>query len=329
MSASKVRWAVVPAAGLGTRMLPATKAIPKEMLTVADAPLIEHVVREAAAAGIGDIVIITAEGKDALRAHFERAPALDAALRARGKAAQADELVGLERLARLHWVIQDEPRGLGHAVLCARATVARGGAAGGGGSGGGRARGGGGGGDGGGSGGDTEPFAVLLPDELFIAAPGAPSATAQLCAVFERTGGGGAIATAEVPAEEVSRYGILDARRDDAGVWRVSDLVEKPAPDRAPSRLAVIGRYVLPGRTFAALARTAPGHGGEIQLTDALRLLAREGGVVAAEVRARRIDAGNTVGWLLANAEMALQNPLLRAPFAAGLRALLRGVGEA
>jgi UTP--glucose-1-phosphate uridylyltransferase len=320
MSASKVRWAVVPAAGLGTRMLPATKAIPKEMLTVADAPLIEHVVREAAAAGIADVVIITAEGKDALRAHFERAPALDAALRARGKAAQADELVGLERLARLHWVIQEEPRGLGHAVLCARATVnGNGGGAGGGRSGGGK----------GGSGSDTEPFAVLLPDELFITAPGTPSATAQLCEVFERTGGGGAIATAEVPAEEVSRYGILDARRDAAGVWRVSDLVEKPAPDRAPSHLAVIGRYVLPGRTFAALARTAPGHGGEIQLTDALRVLAREGGVVAAEVRARRIDAGNTVGWLLANAELALQNPLLRAPFAAGLRALLRGAGEA
>ncbi len=289
-----VRKAVIPAAGLGTRFLPATKAIPKEMLPIVDIPTIQLVIDEAARAGIRDVVVVNGRGKSAIEDHFDHAYELEHTLRERGKTADADALVAISKLVRIISVRQQQPLGLGHAVLCARHVVG------------------------------DEPFAVLLGDDLVDddERPG----IGQLCDAHAATGAG-AIAVMEVAAGQEHLYGIV------AGDWvgdggsrrmRIRDMIEKPKAGTAPSRFAIIGRYVLPPSVWAILEATPPGHGGEIQLTDALRQLAASSdGLYGVVLSGVRHDAGDKVGYLRANLAYALKRPALREPVLAMMRELL------
>jgi UTP--glucose-1-phosphate uridylyltransferase len=275
----RVRKAVLPAAGLGTRFLPATKAQPKEMLPVVDKPLIQYSVEECVASGIENIIIVTGRGKHAIEDHFDASPELESFLESKGKHDQAEMVRQIGNLVRFSYTRQKEPLGLGHAVLEARDMVG------------------------------DEPFAVLLGDVIMT---GEPAATQQLIDVYESTGEG-AIAVVPVAREQVSLYGIVDTdppiERDGRQIYRIRDLVEKPSPEEAPSTLAVVGRYVLPGEIFDYLERTKPGRGGEIQLTDALRQLAKERGLWAIVCEGKSYDAGDKLGFLQATVEIAMENP--------------------
>ena len=279
-STPRVRKAVFPVAGLGTRFLPATKVIPKEMLPIVDVPTLQLVVEEAVAAGITDVVVINGRGKAAIEDHFDHAFELERTLRDRGNTALADEMAAISTMVRLISVRQKAPLGLGHAVLCAREAIG------------------------------DESFAVLLGDDLID--NDADPATAQLARVHASTGAG-AIAVVEVPEGQEHLYGIIVAERDATGHMRIKDLVEKPKPGTAPSRWAVVGRYVLPPSIFGHLAVTRPGAGGEIQLTDALQMLARSSeGLYGVQVAGTRHDAGDRLGYLRANLAYALKRPELR-----------------
>jgi UTP--glucose-1-phosphate uridylyltransferase len=280
----RVRKAVIPAAGLGTRFLPATKAIPKEMLPIVDVPTIQLVVEEAVAAGIEEIVIVNGRGKGAIEDHFDHAYELEDTMRRRGKSELADAMARISSMVRLVSVRQKQPLGLGHAVLVARDAIG------------------------------DEPFAVLLGDDLYDAKR---PAVGQLIDVATREGKG-AIAVMEVPAGQEHLYGVIAGEPAGPGLMRVTDMVEKPAPGTAPSRFAIVGRYVLPASIWPLLAETKPGKGGEIQLTDALLALCRQEGLVAATVDGERHDAGDKLGYLRANLAYALKRPELRD----GVRAL-------
>jgi UTP--glucose-1-phosphate uridylyltransferase len=289
----RVRKAVLPAAGLGTRFLPATKAQPKEMLPVVDKPLVQYVVEECIASGIENIIIVTGRGKNAIEDHFDSAPELERYLEEKGKKDQAKMVREISNMVHFSYTRQKEPLGLGHAVLTARELVG------------------------------DEPFAVLLGDVII---PGPRPATKQLIEVYEATGVG-AIAVEEVPQEKTHLYGIVDGEPASQPPWgerllRVRNLVEKPKPADAPSNLAITGRYVLPPEAFDCLERTRPGAGGEIQLTDALRLLAKESGLWAYIYEGKSYDAGDKLGFLKATVEIALQNPDLGPDFRAYLRSL-------
>lgn len=282
----RVRKAVLPAAGLGTRFLPATKAQPKEMLTVVDKPQIQYVVEECVASGIEHIIIVTGKGKSSIEDHFDHAPMLERFLEERGKKDQAAMVRGISDMVQVSYTRQKEPLGLGHAVLVAKDLVG------------------------------DEPFAVLLGDVLI---PGKNPATKQLIDVYVATGVG-AIAVEEVPREKTHLYGIVDGEAAPqppfgARLLRIRDLVEKPKPDKAPSNLAITGRYVLPPQIFDCLQRTKAGAGNEIQLTDALRILAHEQGLWAYIYEGISYDAGDKLGFLKATVEIALQNEELGAPF--------------
>jgi UTP--glucose-1-phosphate uridylyltransferase len=289
-----VRKAVIPAAGLGTRFLPATKAIPKEMLPIVDTPTIQLVIEEAARAGIRDVVVVNGRGKSSIEDHFDHAYELEHTLRERGKVADADALAGITRLVKIISVRQKRPLGLGHAVLCARDVIG------------------------------DEPFAVLLGDDLVDDA-GRPG-IGQLCDIYNESGVG-AIAVMEVAPGQEHLYGIV------AGDWvseggarrmRIRDMVEKPKPGTAPSRFAIIGRYVLPPSAWSSLERTKPGHGGEIQLTDALHDLVNSAdGLYGVVLSGVRHDAGDKVGYLRANLAYALKRAELREPVLTMMRELL------
>ncbi|MGN6105392.1 MAG: UTP--glucose-1-phosphate uridylyltransferase GalU [Kofleriaceae bacterium] len=276
----KVRKAVIPAAGLGTRFLPATKAVPKEMLPIVDVPTIQLVIEEAVNAGIGDVVVVNGRHKHAIEDHFDHAYELEHTLRERSNTALADEVAAISELVRIHSVRQKQPLGLGHAVLCAREAVG------------------------------DESFAILLGDDLIDndADPG----IGQLIRVHEQTGAA-AVAVMEVPAGKEHMYGIVAGELDATGHLRVRDMVEKPKPGTAPSRLAIVGRYVVPGSIWGHLEATKPGAGGEIQLTDALReLVASPEGLYGVVVEGTRHDAGDKLGYLRANLAYALKRPALR-----------------
>jgi UTP--glucose-1-phosphate uridylyltransferase len=281
----RVRKAVIPAAGLGTRFLPATKAIPKEMLPIVDVPTLQLIVEEAVAAGIEEIVLVTGRGKGTIEDHFDVSFELERTLRDRGK---SDLLALVERVShmvRLISVRQKEPLGLGHAVLVARQAV-----------------------------GDDEPVAVLLGDDLYDC-EGRRPAIGQLIDEYDRQGGKGVVSLMEVAPGQEQMYGIAAGKpmADRPGVLRIEDMVEKPAPGTAPSRLAVVGRYVLPAEIWDILARTKPGKGGEIQLTDALRELAQKGsGYFGLTVDGTRHDAGDKLGYLGANLAWAMKRDDLR-----------------
>jgi UTP--glucose-1-phosphate uridylyltransferase len=289
----KVRKAVLPAAGLGTRFLPATKAQPKEMLNVVDKPQIQYVVEECVASGIEHIIIVTGRGKSSIEDHFDHSPALEHFLEQKGKKAEADLVRKISDMVQVSYTRQKEPLGLGHAVLVAKDLVG------------------------------DEPFAVLLGDVLI---PGENPATKQLIAVYEATGVG-AIAVEEVPKDKTHLYGIVDgepAPQPPFGnrLLRIKDLVEKPKPENAPSNLAITGRYVLPPAIFGCLERTKPGAGNEIQLTDGMRILAEEQGLWAYIYDGISYDAGDKLGFLKATVELALQNKELSEPFRAYLKTL-------
>jgi UTP--glucose-1-phosphate uridylyltransferase len=281
----RIRKAVIPAAGLGTRSLPATKAIPKEMLPIVDVPVIQLIVAEAIAAGVESIVLVTSGGKTAIEDHFDRHFEMEETLRARGKHDLLETLLAIPALSRIISVRQPRPLGLGHAVLCARAAVG------------------------------DEPFAVLLPDDIMDGPR--PCISQLLDAADERTA---AIALERVPAERTHLYGIVDGVHEGNRRYRIRSIVEKPAPGTAPSHLAVPGRYVLPGDTFDILAKLPPGHGGEVQLTDALAVLAQQGRLRGVEFEGRRYDTGDRLGYIEANLVFALRRPTL----GPSLRELLR-----
>jgi len=287
----KIQKAVIPAAGLGTRFLPATKATPKEMLPVVDKPAIQYVVEEAAAAGLSDVLMITGRNKRALEDHFDRNYELESALTRKGDAARLVRVQESSDLATMHYVRQGDPRGLGHAVLCAEPHVG------------------------------DEPFAVLLGDDLID--PRDPLLT-RMTEIREREGGS-VVALMEVAPEQSHLYGCAAVEpTSDGDVVRVTGLVEKPEPGDAPSNLAVIGRYVLDPAVFDVLRETEPGRGGEIQLTDALQQLAADeklGGPVHGVVfRGRRYDTGDRGDYLRAIVRLACEREDLGPDFRAWLR---------
>jgi UTP--glucose-1-phosphate uridylyltransferase len=269
----RVRKAVLPVAGLGTRFLPATKAMPKEMLTIVDRPLIQYAVEECLAAGIEEFVFVTGRNKSALEDHFDHAYELEATLAQRGKKAELHQTVQATiKPGNAIFTRQQKPLGLGHAVWCAKPWVGR------------------------------EPFAVLLPDELMV---GSPTCTAQLVAAHGKTGGS-VVAVVEVPREQTGSYGIAAIRSEKNGLAEVTGLVEKPKPAEAPSNLALIGRYVLEPEVFDHLDRHEPGAGGEIQLTDALARMIGGKPFHAMRYTGGRYDCGTRLGFLEANVAVAL-----------------------
>lgn len=284
----KVRKAVIPAAGLGTRVLPASKAVPKEMLPIVDKPAIQYIVEEAVAAGIEDILIITSRNKTILEDHFDRSPELEARLQASGKQAMYDEMVAIAGLANIHYVRQKETKGLGHAVWCARSFVG------------------------------DEPFAVLYGDDVII---GEASATAELCAAYEEFGKG-VVGIKPVPTEQLARYCTLGVKQVRENLFEVHDMIEKPAPQQILSNYAILGRCVLPPSVFSLLENQAPGAGDEIQLTDAMQTLARSEGMMGVVYSGKRYDMGNKLGILQATVEVGLRHPEIGADFAGYLREL-------
>jgi UTP--glucose-1-phosphate uridylyltransferase len=270
---TKVRKAVIPAAGLGTRFLPATKAQPKEMLPILDKPAIQYVVEEAAGAGITDIIIITGRGKHAIVDHFDRSFELEHFLEAKGKFDELKQVREISDMATLHYIRQRDPLGLGHAVYSAEEHVG------------------------------DEPFAVLLGDDLITEST---PLLREMLVAHERYGRS-VIAAMEVSRDEISLYGCIEPEVvEDEHLARVRSIIEKPAPDDAPSNLAAIGRYVLMPEIFDCLRRTQPGVGGELQLTDAINLLAQEQAVYAYVFDGGRFDVGNKLDYLNATIELAI-----------------------
>jgi len=289
----RVRKAVFPAAGLGTRFLPATKAQPKEMLPVVDKPLIQYSVEECVAAGIENIIVVTGRGKNAIEDHFDSAPELERFLEEKGKPDLADVVRKTSNLVHFSYIRQKEQLGLGHAVLTAWELVG------------------------------DEPFAVMLGDVIIDSQT---PAIKQLVDVYEATGLG-AIAVEPVPRDQIHLYGVIDGEPAKDPRWgdrllRIRDVVEKPKPEDAPSNLSVTGRYVLPPEIFDILEQTKPGRGGEIQLSDALRTLAQGAGLWAYVYEGKSYDAGDKLGFLKATVEMGLKNP----EFGDGFRAYLKSL---
>src|SRR5687768_10043995 len=279
--AATIRKAVFPAAGLGTRFLPATKAQPKEMLVLVDKPVIQYGVEEASQSGVSNIIIVTGRGKNAIEDHFDVNIELESFLEQRGKLAQLEEIRKITAPINVAYVRQGEPLGLGHAVLVTRALVG------------------------------DEPFAVILGDDVIDASP---PALRQMIDVFEDVKGP-VLAIERVPREDVSKYGIIDAEEIRPGVYRIRDLVEKPPRDEAPSDLAIIGRYILTPDIFPALAATVTDRTGEIQLTNGLRQLLKSRPIYGVRVDGVRHDTGNKLGFLKAVVYFALRRPDLAQPF--------------
>ncbi|HXZ53793.1 MAG TPA: UTP--glucose-1-phosphate uridylyltransferase GalU [Burkholderiales bacterium] len=280
---TKLRKAVFPVAGLGSRFLPVTKASPKEMLPIVDKPLIQFAVEEAATAGITEMIFITGRNKRAIEDHFDKAYELETELELKGKHKLLDMVQGvLPDNCRCIYIRQAEPLGLGHAVLCAAPVVGQ------------------------------EPFAVLLADELMDAEP---PVTAHMAERFAREACS-LLGVAEVAREQTGSYGIVSVEDAQADVSRVRSIVEKPAPEEAPSRLAVVGRYVLTPRIFDLLAQARPGRGGELQLTDAIAALLAQERVMAMRLPGKRYDCGSKLGYLEASVEFGLRHPEIGREFA-------------
>jgi len=288
---ARIRKAVFPAAGLGTRFLPATKAQPKEMLPLVDKPTIQYGVEEARDSGVPNIVVVTGRGKNAIEDHFDVSTELEAFLESRGKKDLADEVRKISNLINVSYVRQGEALGLGHAVLVTETIIG------------------------------DEPFAVILADDVIDATP---PALKQMMDVFERAGGP-VLAVERVPMAQVSSYGVIagvPAPELGKGVYRLTDLVEKPPRNEAPSDLAIIGRYILTPDIFPALHETAKDRSGEIQLTNGLRLLLKKRPIYAYEIDGVRHDTGNKLGFLKASVYFALMRPELAGPFREYLKTL-------
>lgn len=274
----KVRKAVIPAAGLGTRFLPATKAIPKEMIPIVDIPMIQYIVEEAVASGIEEIILITGRNKQAIEDHFDFAFEVETTLDQKGNSELAEVSRKISRMCNIISIRQKNPLGLGHAVLCAEPAIG------------------------------NEPFAVLLGDDLVDAAV---PCTKQLIDVYEKYNAS-TVGVMEVLKSETFKYGIVSGDLIEKDIWKVNALVEKPKVEEAPSNLAIPGRYVLSPDIFDCLRRTKPGRGGEIQLTDALQILAKEKSLYAHAFKGDRYDTGDRVGFIDATLSFALRRPELK-----------------
>lgn len=286
----KVTKAVIPAAGLGTRVLPATKSMPKEMLPIVDKPAIQYIVEEAVNSGITDILIITNRGKGLIEDHFDRVPELEARLKNSGPEKQKilDEIISIAHKANIYFVRQKETRGLGHAVNCARSFVG------------------------------NEPFAVLYGDDVIV---GEDPACGQLIRAYEEYGLG-VVGVNEVSKEDISKYSSLKVNPLHDNFFKCTDMIEKPSRDKIMSLYSILGRCVLPPDIFEILDNTEPGAGGEIQLTDAMRTLARRDGMIAVNFTGTRYDMGNKLGIMKAQVEVALQHPEIGQDFRAYLKKL-------
>ena len=290
----KVKKAVIPAAGLGTRLLPITKSMPKEMLPIVDRPAIHYVVEEAVKAGIDDILIITGKGKRAIEDYFDRSFELEFYLREKGKFEELKQIEEIGEMVDIYYVRQKKPLGLGDAILHAEKHV------------------------------NGEPFAVLLGDDIIVSKkPGIK----QLIEVAERKEAP-VIGVERVPWELVSRYGIVDGEPLGDGVYQVKHLVEKPSPQEAPSNVAIIGRYVLTPEVFDALRETPPGRGGELQLTDALQRLLSSQNIFAKEIKGERYDVGSKIGFVIANIELSLRREELRDEMLNFLKNVFREISD-
>ena len=281
----KIRKAIIPAAGLGTRFLPATKAQPKEMLPIVDKPSIQYIIEEAVEAGIEDILIITGRSKRAIEDHFDYSPELERELEKKGKLDVLENLRKISDMVNIQYIRQKEPRGLGHAVYCAHSFI------------------------------NDEPFAVLLGDDVAVCKQ---PAIGQLMDVYDAYHAS-VLGVSTVPEELVSSYGIVapdpDFKSDMKGLSKVCGLVEKPPLDKAPSRTAIFGRYIITPGIFEVLARTKPGAGGEIKLTDALKELMQTEDMYALDFEGKRYDIGSKIGFLKATVDFALQRDDLKEPF--------------
>lgn len=273
----KVTKAVIPAAGLGTRVLPATKSVPKEMLPIVDRPAIHYIVEEAVRAGITDILIITSRGKSSVEDYFDRAPELEERLLASGKEDLYRQIMDVTQMANIQYVRQQEAKGLGHAVLCAKSFVG------------------------------SDPFAVLYGDDVIISPPDKP-AIGQLCEAYEQYGLG-VVGMKEVTPEQIVKYSSLAVEPLSGRTYKVTDMVEKPAPDKILSLYSILGRCILPAEVFSILEQTPPGAGGELQLTDAMRTLTHTRGMTGVDYLGKRYDMGNKLGVLEAIVEVGVAHP--------------------
>ncbi len=284
----KVRKAVIPAAGLGTRFLPATKSQPKEMLPIVDKPTIQYIIEEAAAAGVEDIIVVTGRNKRSIEDHFDRSIELELELERTGKEQLLQMVKSIPEIANIHFIRQKQPLGLGHAVLTASHFIG------------------------------DEPFAVLLGDDVVLARK---PVLQQMVDVFHEYKTS-ILGVQEVAPEVVHKYGIVDCKPIDEDIFKVKDLVEKPARESAPSRIAILGRYILTPSIFSYLETQTPGAGGEIQLTDGLKRLAQDEAMYAYIFKGHRYDVGTKIGFLQANIEFALRNPEITDELKAYLDAL-------
>ena len=287
----KVRKAVIPAAGLGTRVLPASKACPKEMLPIVDKPAIQYIVEEAARSGIEDILIITNRGKTVMEDHFDRSPELEERLTASGKEALCEELMAISNLANITYIRQNETKGLGHAVYKARSFVG------------------------------DEPFAVLYGDDVVI---GEIPAIGELCGAYEKYGLG-VVGIKPVTREQIVKYCTLDLTpAEEERVYKVHKMIEKPKPEEILALYSILGRCVLPPEIFGILEQTPPGAGGEIQLTDAMQTLCARRGMMAVEYQSTRYDMGSKLGILQAIVETGMKHPEVGGEFTAYLKKLAK-----
>ena len=277
----KIRKAIIPAAGLGTRFLPATKAMPKEMLPIVDKPTIQYIVEEAIESGIEEIIIVTGKGKRAIEDHFDHSFELEQALKNKGKTALLEKVLKPSQMVDIHYIRQKEPKGLGHAIWCARKFIG------------------------------NEPFAVLLGDDIVRASP---PCLMQLIQVFDRYKAS-VIGVQEINEEDLSRYGVVDVYPMDNGLYKIKSLVEKPQPGNAPSRIAIMGRYILTPKLFEILENQSPGLGGEIQLTDALARLNQFEVIYAYQFIGERYDVGEKMGYLQTTVDFALSHEDVKEEF--------------
>ncbi len=287
-----IRKAVIPAAGFGTRFLPATKSQPKEMLPIVDTPTIQYVVEEAVASGIEDILMIIGRGKRAIEEHFDRTPLLENQLREKNKEAELKMIERISEMANIHFVWQKEMRGLGHAVMCAQHHVG------------------------------NEPFAVLLGDTVIS---GRAPAIKQLLKVYERYQES-VVLLEEVEKKRVSSYGVIDGKEISDGVYLVSDFVEKPPVAKAPSNLVIASRYIFTPEIFSHLERTKPGKGNEIQLTDAMKAMLADRAMYGLKLKGKRHDIGNKLGFVMTNVEFALKHRDIAPKLKSFLKELCKGL---
>ncbi len=280
----KIKKAIIPAAGLGTRVLPATKAIPKEMFPIVDKPAIQYIVEEASKSGIEDILIITSRGKSEMEDHFDRSPELEVKLKAGGSAKQSmlNQIVDVTKLANITYIRQMEQKGLGHAVLQAKKFVG------------------------------DEPFAVMYGDDVII---GDDPCIGQLIRAYEQTGLCGAVGIKEVPADDVQKYSSMKVEPLKDNIFKITDMIEKPKPGEEFSLYSILGRCVLPPEIFSILEETPYGAGNELQLTDAMKVLAKRDGFVGVDFTGTRYDMGNKLGILKASVEVGLTHPEISSEF--------------